>query len=157
MNYRAIKISLCLLPILLFFLFADLTIFTIFGHNISALLLCAYIITLLFGNNILSILLAAFFVSLEFFALYGNVFILISYLVPLSVLAHRAKITIRKESVIPYLLLALLIMIEQLLVVPCLFGVKALGAYTFYKICGNILMLVIFLKFLPKGKQGDRL
>jgi len=151
------NINLYILPILVVFLFVDISIFTIFDANISALLLCLYTIILLYQNKKLPMALAIFFVSLQFFVFYGNIYLLLSYLIPISLLARWAKITIRKESVITYVFLAMLIMIEQVFVAPYVFGVNALKTYTFYKICGNILMLAIFLKYLPKGKLGDRL
>jgi len=157
MRYKTATLILYLFPILVAFLLADMSIFTLCGHNATALLLCLYVTIVLFQNKKLLMAIAAFFVSLQFFVFYGNIHLLLAYLIPISVLARWAKIIIRKESVIPYMLLAILIMIEQLCVIPCLFGVKALKTYTFYKICGNILMLAIFLKCLPRGKQGDRL
>ena len=149
--------NLFLFSLLVLFLLVDVSMFTLFNTNISALLLCLYTIVLLYQNRLFPMMLSGLFVSLHFFLFYGSIAPLFTYLLPLSILARWAKIIIRKESIIPFLFLALTIAAEHLFIMPSVFGTKPLKLCTFYKICGNLLMLVIFLKYVPKGRRGNRL
>jgi len=151
MNYSKI------LPIATLFLFLDISIFTLFGNNIAALLLCFYTIILFRRPKITILAFIIFLMSVQHFLLYGQIKSLIIYLIPLSFLASTAQKHLRKSNTLPYLFAALCIAIDGLAIEPYIFGVKINFGYTFCKICANLLVVAIFLKFLPKGKLGNRL
>jgi len=144
-------------PIAIILFFADISIFTIFSKNISMLTLCVYTVLLLYQDKKLPLLFTGFLLSLQSFLFYGTIWQIFAYIIPLSILGRWATILFQKRSFVLYLLIILFITIDQVFIVPSFFAIETQKAYTFYKICANILMIAIFLKYLPKGKQGNRL
>jgi len=144
-------------PIALVFFFTDISIFTCFNTNMSALTICFYTVILLYQDKKLPMIFLGFLLSLQSFLFYGTIWPIFAYIIPLSILGRWATILFQKTSFVLYLLIILFIGIQQVFIEPSFFGAEIQKSYTFYKICGNILMIVIFLKCLPKGKLGDRL
>ena len=144
-------------PIAIVLFFADISIFTLLNKNIAALTLCFYTVILLFQDKKFPMIFLGFLLSLQSFLFYGTIFKTAVYMIPLSILSRWAIILFQKRSFVLYLLIILFIGIDTIFMEPSFFGTEVQKAYTFYKICGNILMIAIFLKCLPEGKQGDRL
>jgi len=144
-------------PIAILLFFLDISFFTLFNKDISALTLCFYTVVLLYQDKKLPMFFVGFLLSLQSFLFYGTIFKTAAYIIPLSILGRWTTIVFQKRSFALYLLIILFIGIDQVFIEPSFFGTEVQKTYTFYKICANILMIVIFLKCLPEGKQGDRL
>jgi len=144
-------------PLALLFFLIDITIFTLFNIYISALTLSFYSILLLYQNKTAPLVFLLFLLSLQSFLFYGCIWPTFAYIIPLSILGRWANVLFKKIPFVLYSLIGLFIAIQGCFIEPYFFDTEIQKAYTFYKICVNILMIVIFLKYLPKGKLGDRL
>jgi len=145
------------LPISVLLLIIDLSFSTIVGKNTLHLLLCFYIIVLHRQSKLSKLILVGLILSLESFVYYDTTIPFLSYIIPLSLIYIRTKRTFQKTAILPYLFLLLYMLIGQLLVEPYILTIAPVKGYTFEQICANLLMLVIFLKFWPKGSLGSRL
>jgi len=150
---KIICIQKYIYPFTILFFLADITLFTLFDTQILSFLLCFYTIVLLKQNQKLPIMFCLFTISLHSFLFYGQISPILYYIVPLSVLLRWVYAILNKSPIILYTALVAFVLTEQLFI-----GAYSMQKhYTFYGICGNILVIAIFLKYLPKGKLGNRL
>ena len=153
---KIIQLNRYIIPLSALLLFVDASVFTIFGSNILYSLLCFYTLILFFQPKIAPLVLIGIILPLESFAYSHNVFLFFVIITLLSFMAKWAQKMLSRTSFLPYLFVLLFITTEQLVIEPHI-DINVQKNYTIYKICVNLLMLVIFLKYFTKGKLGDRL
>jgi len=147
--------TILLLAIL--FLLLDISMFTILQKKIVLGVLCFYTIMLFNQSKTQYLLYITLMLSFETFLLYGHIFYFLLYIIPLSLISVKSYHILHKNAFVPYLFIVLIIGIEQLILEPKLFSLSSISPYTIEKICVNLLIVAIFLKYLPKGRQGNRL
>jgi len=139
------------------FLLLDITIFTILQKKTALLLLCFYTLMLFNQPKAKYLVYICLFISLETFLFYGHTYSLLLFIAPLSIVTVKISHILHENRILPYLFVTAIIAFEQFILEPQVFNVKAISPYTIEKICVNLLIVAIFLKYLPKGKLGDRL
>ncbi|KKP29358.1 MAG: hypothetical protein UR12_C0009G0019 [candidate division TM6 bacterium GW2011_GWF2_30_66] len=146
-----------LYPIAILLFLVDIGLFTIMESNIFSFTLCFYIIVLINQNKIFPIIFSLFLLSLKYFLFYSQILGPIFFIIAISAFGKWTEIKLKRKSVINYIILILLIIMEQFFIEPHSFGVNIEKIYTFYNICANLLITAIFLKLFTKGKLGNRI
>jgi len=142
---------------LFFLLLLDIGVFTIFGETTIDSLLCFYAVILFRHSTIATLLISLFFISLKHFLYFSKPIVPFLCLLLLSYLGSKTQKYLHKTTFLPHLFIILFLALEGFMIEPHLFGVTASFGCTFYKICVNLLLVAMFLKYSPKGKLGDHL
>lgn len=139
------------------FLLLDISAFTILQKKIVFSLLCLYVVLLFKKSKMSYLAILSLFMSLETFLLYGQTIYFLFFLILLSIITVKLYTLLHKNYFFPHLFIVSIVAIEQIILEPRLFNISTISPYTIEKICVNLLIVAIFLKYLPKGKQGNRL
>ena len=141
----------------LMFFFLDILMFSLFEKQIFYLLLCFYIFNMWEQRNVFIFIFFAFLIALESSLYYGQFGVQLLYLLPITLLAFKAKQTFWNWNFQPYLILMACLLIQSYLIEPFLLGIPATFSYTNSKIIANIIVLwCISLIFSSQGKLGNR-
>ena len=149
------NINILLLAIL--FLLLDISLFSILQKKVVFSLLCFYTILLFNQSKTTYLACGALFLSIETFLLYGQSLYFLAFIIPLSFISLKLSTFLHRGYILPYIFTLAIITLEQYVLEPRIFSLTTISPYTIEKICVNILIVAIFLKYIPKGKLGDRL
>jgi len=144
-------------PISLLLFLLDVSTFTLLGTHTFCLLLCFYTTILFIDKISYQLILIMIPLSYQSFIFYGNGALFLAYILPVSIVALKARKVIHRRSVLPYLTITTMLLIQQCIIEPKIFDSHIVWGCTIKRICVSLLVVAMFLKYLPKGKQGDRL
>lgn len=137
------------------FFFLDVTLAGFFNYHFFYLIGCLYYATLFFSQNYLSLMIALMpMLLLEEFLIDGRFGIHLLYILPITLIVCYIRPFFRQDSILmPCLSLTFFLIIKTFFKRGSLFS----GTYIFFEICVNIIVLIIFLKYIVKGRLGNRL
>lgn len=149
--------SYILYPLALAFFIADICLFALTETNLISLTLCFYIVVLVNQKRLFPTIFCLFLLSLKYFLFYSQILTPIYITIFISIFGRWAQAKLKKRYFINYIILILLVIMEQFLIKPSIFELNLEKIYTFLSICANILVTAIFLKLFVKGRLGNRL
>jgi len=140
------KIVSYLLPPLLFSI--DILLLGLLQQNLISTLLCFYAITLMRPTKFRLLATYLFFLSTISLIVYGIFGLSLLYLLPLSVATLEAKKLLSRRFWLPYALVGLSLLAQELLIGPFLLEIPFNTLFTGAKLCVNLVLVLIVKKLL---------
>lgn len=139
-------------PLCFLFFFLDLGAFTLFERPLLLSLLCFYILQLSRPISWPRIVVACSLSSLEFLLFYGRFGLNLLYLIPATFLGIKMSRTLYDSNWHYYLLLALCILSQKIILEPFILGISSTISYTLSTLFANLVVLWV-MNLLLKSKK----
>lgn len=131
-----------IISIALFFL--DVCAFSFFEQQLVYTLLCFFVATLLGKTSWVQRGFLAGLLCLQSFIYYGIFGLPLLYLIPITILVFKAQKTLYKSQIYHYILLALCLIAQAIIVEYYVLKMPLVGPYTLTKILVNLVVMVFF-------------
>lgn len=134
-----------------FFLFLDTTLLGYFQQHTISILLCFYAATLLRNKNTGPLLFSLLLLATQSHLLHGTFGLSLLYLLPLSILILETQNIFQKSTWLPHFFLISCLLANELIIRQYYLQMDALGGlWLTGLISANLVVLLIFMKFLPR-------
>ncbi len=140
----------------LLFFFLDIILYGFFEKKFFCFLLSYYSIALLGSFKFPSIIFLSVLIAAELFLEIDHFGIALLPLIIISAIIFYLRPYLYEDACIPIYMVFVCVLLFTYFLKGWFFHYTPIETYTFYTICVNIVILSSMLKFLFKGKRGNR-
>ncbi len=127
-----------------------------FQKKIVHLLLCFYCVYIFKNSTNFNIFFLIFLLTIEGFLTTHCYYVVLLYLIPITLFIVIIRSIIKPYLFLPQSITFTVCLASHYYLLSYFTQSRSVQSYTFYEICGNLLVLLIFLKFLYKGRWDNR-